>query len=436
MITSELSKEKMEEEILIYQLKNGINIASNSLKRFRKENKSENLTLSFDGKKAIYVLNVEIKQILEELMVNTGTILSPNSELYYKSILNKLIEKNSNKIFKKHVNEFYLKIKKLDEKISKYLLQIDKKTCEECYNHVLINILWADDIEARKEEIRIKQQKNGVIILFIAHWYAIQLTDLLLQFFSYIKKKDLLIEHERQNYCIYCKTTIGQFSKYEHTLSQSLGNSSSILPRGWCCDKCNQTFSIFESKAEKILPFSFAKIFYVPFTKKGKFASVSFLNQKIKKQRPNEMTIRYYGSKEKFDKSIIENDSEIHMKQEYITQNMDYESLVKILLKFALGAISLEKGRNYVLSNEKFDPIRRYILQNKPFYGRLLIKKESDVNNLRLELIFNNNESYAILHYFSFILYFSLQPIKEKKELKDLDNEYLIYTYGEKTLGN
>ena len=48
--------------------------------------------------------------------------------------------------------------------------------------------------------------------------------------------------------CIFCGSD-QHFSSVEHIVPESLGNDFVILGKGWVCDKCNNIFSSFESRA-------------------------------------------------------------------------------------------------------------------------------------------------------------------------------------------
>ncbi len=69
--------------------------------------------------------------------------------------------------------------------------------------------------------------------------------------------------------CIFCGDTIN-LNTVEHIVSESLGNTQYILPKGDICDECNRRFSDFESKAlgKTILGYERARLGHK--TKKGK----------------------------------------------------------------------------------------------------------------------------------------------------------------------
>ncbi len=61
--------------------------------------------------------------------------------------------------------------------------------------------------------------------------------------------------------CLFCKQDSSASKSVEHIIPESLGNTTSVLPKGIVCDKCNNYFSrkieqpFLESPAIKTLRF-------------------------------------------------------------------------------------------------------------------------------------------------------------------------------------
>lgn len=75
--------------------------------------------------------------------------------------------------------------------------------------------------------------------------------------------------------CIYCRSESGDFTRIEHIIPESLGNSDDVLEPGVVCDACNQYFGVkVEQLALDAMPFAVERITGGVRNKRGKFPSV------------------------------------------------------------------------------------------------------------------------------------------------------------------
>ena len=428
-IISELTKEQIQLENKIYRFLNILNIASHPLKREKKANNGLNLTISFVAESKILksFLNTEKNQTIEEIMVILGNILKEESGIYFKLIF-KVIEEN-NKLASEILVEFNKIYHEIKEGSINLVMNEKKLSAEWCFNFFLTNILEAADTHALKVEKELHSSPVGKLVVAKAHIYTIDMYSLLEATIKiFVENKLLPVEAFRENKCIFCLTSNGNFKTKEHTLPQSLGNNYSILPRGWSCDECNKYFSTIEEKMLGMMPFALFKVYFTNFTKNGRFPSVKFENVHIFKTRPNKITMKSLVGKKGLPKIIEQTENGIKLKNPPFSKKTDFITIARVLSKAALAGIALEKGRDYVLDH-RFNDVRNFALHGTPFEGMICVKNTTIdiINSIHMEYIVD--EQFAQFFYFGLIIIISIQSIKDIRASEQIKKDFIVKNY-------
>ena len=429
---TELTPEDIFEENYFYRFGNIIDITTNIVKRINKDQSIGNFTFNFDFnmmKKTVKSSLISLgKQTIDELMVVMGTILKPESDIFYKNFIDSIRNCNPSQELEDVLNNFdkiFSKIKNTDIKIT---LNEKERTADEHYLFVLKKILEADDTEAMRAEKWLSEKIYGNLIMFEAHSYALNMYHVLHQLILTLKASNLFYpEKPRKNQCIFCLRKNTNFSSKEHTFPQSLGNTLSILPRGWSCDDCNKNFSLIEEKVSEMMPFTFLKVFLGVFTKKGRFQSSKFSNIHISKNRPNLITVKSFVGEGGFPQNVRKKNGGVVFNTPEVAKKTDYRLVARILIKAALGAIAIEKGRSYVLG-EYFNDARNFALNNILFEGSLILQPGSKKIQSAINIKFLPGDEMVSFNYFGVEIgvsiiskYIEDPPIILKDNFKILD---------------
>lgn len=430
----ELTKEEISDEILIYRFKTVINVISNILKRLKAFNLSLNYHISFVEKKEQIGLSIPDQKSIEELIVVMGDVLKPNSDLYYSVILNKIEKLNQSNSIKKVLLQFETHYQEILTSGIDLTLNDKNFTSEKAYYFILSKVLEIDDTIAIENEKKMNENPVlGKMVWFKAYSFAFDMGQLLLWIYRVFNKENLFPKlPSRKNHCIYCLTTLSDFSTNEHTIPHSLGNYDSVLPLGWVCDPCQNNLSSVESKFLETLPFALIKIYTMRYTKQGKFPAVKFANIHLTKVRPNVVKIKNFAGKRGEIKEIEKIGDEIRFQLPPVSKDRDHRIISRVLLKAALGITALEKGRKYVLDS-KFNAIRDHIHKNKPFNGKLLIQRTTNNIKGEMKMSFFPNDEIAVFDIFGINILISLQPGSFPPPPLNVLEELTIYDLNQQT---
>jgi hypothetical protein len=128
----------------------------------------------------------------------------------------------------------------------------------------------------------------------------------------------------------------------------------------------------------------------------------------IRKTRPNRLVLDVYGGK----RTVIhadEPDGSISLKLRGLGGRFDHILVARMLIKAALGAIALERGREEVLS-PKYDVAREFSRHGKPFSGRLVLPAETGPPERVMEIRWWDQLPVAMINVHGVIMLVSLNP--------------------------
>ncbi|HKQ06220.1 MAG TPA: HNH endonuclease [Blastocatellia bacterium] len=184
-----------------------------------------------------------------------------------------------------------------------------------------------------------------------------------------------------ENRCIFCLTTSGDFSTEEHIFPESLGNDELILPKGMVCKNCNNNvLSPLDQALVEFPPIGMLRVYYLPYTKKGKLPKTEFGDVTIEKTHPRHIK---WTAKEGANPFTEETELEdgrfkfsFHLESK---KAAEYTALQRALYKISLGMAAFDKGQEYAC-NSRFDAARAFILGKGDAPNKVLCRKHSQPN--------------------------------------------------------
>lgn len=141
--------------------------------------------------------------------------------------------------------------------------------------------------------------------------------------------------------CLLCDSNKEKFSSKEHIIPHSLGNDILVLPKGWVCDKCNNTCSAFESRAINHSHLGAERAMLGIVSKKGKPARSKYGKMHWNAE-PNMKKNIISIDKKEFDKEPIFKDKVIIT----VHNKFNYD-ISKLLLKIGIELMC----RSYYINN-------------------------------------------------------------------------------------
>lgn len=376
----DLSKSELEEETLIYRFLHQINIVTDTEKRLRR--KGSNLGIKLTAKKGA-PLKTEFSaphlQTITELAVVIEPLVRAPSAIHYAAILSLCRNQTESPDLGSLITDAeadYEGIKKGNIKID---LNGEQREPEWIYEHFMDKFVNADDVAARKHEEKLN--RNPVtrdLLLFQFYNYCMEMISFVVGLRELLKSGRFLPKGKPRDYlCIICRHTGDKatFSKVEHTLPESLGNTHSVLPRGYCCDECQNTMAPVEGTVVNSAPFAMTRLWFTKHTKSGTFPGFKGEAVHYQKTKLNHIRMDSFAGKKAMPTVKHTGDGKIRFTLTS-TSKFDHIALGRVLVKATLGAMALEKGREYVL-NPRFDPARQFILTSKGLHARLLMNKHA-----------------------------------------------------------
>lgn len=173
--------------------------------------------------------------------------------------------------------------------------------------------------------------------------------------------------------CIFCKNDSSSSVSVEHVIPESLGNKSTVLPKGVVCDSCNNYFA---SKVEKHVleseEFTRLRFNQLVKNKKGRIPEVEVLfGQHLVKARRNGK-LDFAFNPEDFNKieKYLSSSSGGQMMIPLTGKPPSDQYLSRFLAKMALEALALrwlhrEGWNNYIIEHKQLDLIRNYARRPK-----------------------------------------------------------------------
>lgn len=424
----DLSQDDLVQETKIYRFLHQLNICSDTAERLQKKGDDLGYKMKFERNSFLETqFNPPDIQTITELAVVIEPLVRQSSDIYYTAIFELCRKKRASP----ELESFIANATSAADEIGKGDIRIDLDgkdlTPAWMYEEFMDKILNADDVVALKYEQNLSRSPvmNELFYVQVYH-YCMNMVRFLLWIQGIIKQKRFLPEGVFRDYlCIICRCTkeSASFTKVEHILPEALGNRHSILPRGYYCDACQDLMAPIEGSVVNQLPFSMTSLFCVKHTKSGRFPSAKFERVHYRKRRPNYLEIDIVSGKE-MDPFTLEASSK---------SKFDHIALGRVLVKAALGAMTLELGREYVL-NELFDPAREFVQTGKGLHTRLLMQRNGTPDR-QMNIYWQNFTDGSVrvimrVHGFNFVFavtpipYNELPPkeIIEKMEVFDLWN--------------
>lgn len=161
--------------------------------------------------------------------------------------------------------------------------------------------------------------------------------------------------------CLFCKTNNEeQFSKEEHIVPESLGNTAYVLPKGIVCDKCNAYFSKLENYFCHNHLASAHKLISRHKTKKGKPPFLPLQAGEMRQDKTGKINFKQsliQGMEhEQFTITFFEEDVAIRMV--WPLPDTDSKKISRFLAKAGIETLSLKM--NAFAFEKKFDFVRNY----------------------------------------------------------------------------
>lgn len=239
--------------------------------------------------------------------------------------------------------------------------------------------------------------------------------------------------------CIFCKQDSSASKSIEHIIPESLGNTTSVLPKGVVCDKCNNYFArkveqpFLESTEIKSLRFREA----IP-NKKGFVPPINgILNQEIPVKVYNPLPgvplfscggdMIFAIDSEYYD--ALKNIQTGNIYAPAFVDEMIPESsaiISRFVAKIALESLAErfykhEGGLDYLIDDSAFDPIRHYARVGGKAVWPYHIRR---IYNMDKQWADNAGAFYQVVHESDFLVI----PADEHVDLCN-DNPVLVYPY-------
>ncbi|XOF34013.1 MAG: hypothetical protein ACL93V_01555 [Candidatus Electrothrix sp. YB6] len=374
----DLSKDEQAQEALFYRFLHQLNICSKTKKRLIK--KGSNLFFKMELKQDSSVkteFGTPDRQTITELAVVIEPLVRQASDIYYGAIFELCRQNRESPELTTFIAEATSVAQKISQGTMRLNLNGEDLTPASIYEKFMNKIEKADGRNARKYEYNLSRDPYAHQLLFYEYYnYCMDMVRFMLWIQGVIKKERFLPEGACRDYlCIICRRSgeEAKFTKVEHTLPEALGNTHSMLPRGYCCDECQKLMAPVENRVVNMPLFSIIRLMFVKHTKAGRFPNAKFTQAHYYKRKPNHFEIDSFSGKRMDDFTITNSAKFDHIALGRV--KFDHIALGRVLVKAALGAMTLEIGRDYVL-NERFDPARKFVQTGKGLHVRLLMQKE------------------------------------------------------------
>jgi hypothetical protein len=176
--------------------------------------------------------------------------------------------------------------------------------------------------------------------------------------------------------CLFCKRADGPFTSREHTIPESLGNQGHggkppiVLQRGVVCDKYNnEVLSGLDSTLLDFMPISLMRTFNGVVSKSGKLPETKLSNATLRMFAPNHVVFQPKSPKALIDKGGGEFGLNLLSNRKVTLKQC--RDVARALFKMTLGCMYDDQPD--VALSEKFDPMRRKILEEDDFHGYVTV---------------------------------------------------------------
>jgi len=178
-----------------------------------------------------------------------------------------------------------------------------------------------------------------------------------------------------QGDCIFCRKADGGFTSQDHVFPESLAGDDEVLPRGYVCDRCNHgALSHLDEALANFPPIAVLRVFYLPFTKKGKLPDARIGQLSLRKRFPRVIRIQRGSNRAVFtDPKPLPDGMVGHTLRMEVKAN--WRQLARAFFRMALNVIAFRQGRDRACAPE-FDAARRFILGDQDFQGYFIIASQ------------------------------------------------------------
>src|ERR1044071_5775873 len=146
--------------------------------------------------------------------------------------------------------------------------------------------------------------------------------------------------------CLFCGPEAKCFTRLEHVIPESLGNTAFVL-RGVVCDGCNQYFSKLENYFIHHHLSSLSRLFAVSKTKKGRRPMQALPEGELRRENDGRISFRQSLISEREHEQLMLTfaANEISLKGSVILDDTDAKKLSRFLAKCAIETLYVKKGR-------------------------------------------------------------------------------------------
>lgn len=308
--------------------------------------------------------------------------LDDKSELYYRTVLNRIKSDFPNAVSAEDLQEIEDGVTRL-ERGGMPITILDKEyTAKDMFT-----IIAEAGYHKRKEKAqKFYEELAKMPLVLPLFWHQFKsytfsmfrvlsvLFDLIQAIENHEEYKDIFKPEESHlKKCIYCLSETGSFRAEEHIFPESLAGDAIYLPKGFVCDACNNGISSqLDNDLMNFEPIAFLRVQFTPYNKAGKFPKANFHNMTFEKTDPNHIVIT---AKDKSghpkNERILEN-GQVSFNLNWHGKRMKWKQYARAIYKIALGLIAHDLGHETAL-DVKYQPARDFILTGKSFKNNMMV---------------------------------------------------------------
>jgi HNH endonuclease len=318
-------------------------------------------------------------QTITELAVTLEPLVRGSSDISYKAILELCVNTNPSMELEEFGKQAIAAAEQIKAGPMTLKIGTETRSAGWIYERFMDRLINTSDVAAQAYQSNLDRDPTvRDLLVFQFYNYCLEMCRFILWLESAIKGGKFLPKGAPRDFvCILCKQTgaTRKFSKVEHTVPEALGNSHSVLPLGYCCDDCQAITAPVEGKVVQSLPFAMTRLWFTKHTKSGKFPSAKLGAVHYTKTRPNILQVDEYSRRSGVPKTTDRGDGTVSFTLRGFSK-FDRIALGRVLVKAALGAMTLEMGRDYVLT-PRFDPARQFVRTGRGLHARLLMRRKA-----------------------------------------------------------
>ncbi len=162
--------------------------------------------------------------------------------------------------------------------------------------------------------------------------------------------------------CMFCLRRDGEFVSEEHVLPESLGNTSTLLPPGTVCDRCNNRLSVYDGALATCPPIALLRAIQGVRNKKGRLPTSEFGKAGLYPLDDGEENNVYLRVPD--ERAVVDADGWFEVELVHRWRSEDWKRVSQALLKAGFEMLAFDMGKPYVMS-ERFDGLRRAALTGR-----------------------------------------------------------------------